>query len=235
MQPTHSVRADNRLLASLPEKDLTRFLTACETVELAFGAVLAEPNEPMRQVYFPTGCFISLMSKIDGQESLEVGLVGDEGMLGATLVLGVDTSPLHALVQGAGKALCMDTASFVRELEQMPELRRVLKRYLYAVIGQLAQTAACSHHHVVEARLARCLLMTQDRAHSNHFHVTHEFLAYMLGVRRVGVTTAAMALHNRQLIDYSRGDVIVLDRAGLEAASCSCYEADNATYERMMG
>jgi CRP-like cAMP-binding protein len=146
----------------------------------------------------------------------------------------MDISPMHAVVQGVGPALRMDAAVFVRELEQIAELRHVLKRYLYAVIGQLAQTAACSHFHVVEARLARCLLTTQDRAHSNQFHVTHEFLACMLGVRRVGITTAATALHNRKLINYSRGDVVILDRAGLEAASCGCYEADNATYARAM-
>lgn len=235
MQSVNTVHTANRLLESLPGKERQRFMAACEPVDLAFAEVLAEPNESLRHVYFPTGCFISMVSKIEGQASLEVGLVGDEGMLGVTLILGVDVSPLHALVQGAGRALRMDTASFVRELEQLPELRDVLKRYLYAVVGQLAQTAACSHFHVVEARLARCLLMTQDRAHSNQFHVTHEFLAYMLGVRRVGVTTAATALHNRQLINYSRGDVTILDRAGLEAASCGCYEADNAAYARMMG
>jgi len=234
MPSTTADFAGNRLLASLPHKDCQRFLASCQTVELAFAEILAEPNEIIRHVYFPTDCFISLVSRIEGQDSLEVGLVGNEGMLGVTLILGVETSPLHALVQGAGAALRMDTATFVSELEQAPELRRVLKRYLYAVIGQLAQTAACSHFHVVESRLARCLLMTQDRAHSNQFHVTHEFLAYMLGVRRVGITTAATALHNRNLINYSRGDVTILDRAGLEAASCGCYDADNATYARAM-
>lgn len=227
--------AANRLLASLPNKDRQRFLAGCERVELAFAEVLAEPNELIRHAYFPTGSFISLVSKIDGQSSLEVELVGDEGMLGITLILGVTVSPLHALVQGAGTALRMDAASFGRELEQTPELRRVLMRYLYTVMGQLAQTAACSHFHVVEARLARCLLMTQDRAHSNQFHVTHEFLASMLGVRRVGVTKAATSLHGRKLIDYSRGDVTILDRSGLEAASCECYQTDNAAYARIMG
>lgn len=227
--------AANRLLASLPNKDRQRFLAACEPVELAFAEILAAPNELIRHVYFPTGSFISLVSQIDGQNSLEVGLVGDEGMLGATLILGVDVAPLYALVQGAGTALRMDAASFARELEQTPELRRVLMRYLYTVTGQLAQTAACSHFHVVEARLARYLLMTQDRAHSDQFHITHEFLASMLGVRRVGVTKAATSLHGRKLINYSRGNVTILDRSGLEAVSCKCYQADNAAYARIMG
>lgn len=235
MLPAKLVQTANRLLAALPGKDRQRFLAGCEPVELGFAEVLAEPGEPIRHVYFPTRSFITLVEKIDGRASLEVGLVGDEGMLGSSLVLGVDVSPLHALVQGAGPALRMDAAIFVRELEQCPELQRVLKSYLYISMVQLAQTAACTHFHVVEARLARWLLMTQDRAHSNRFHITHEFLAYMLGVRRVGVTRAATSLHGKKLINYSRGDITILDRRGLKAASCGCYDSDNAVYARMMG
>ena len=235
MQPTKLAYAANRLLAALPSKDRQRFLAGCEPVELQFAEVLAEPGEPIRHVYFPTKSFVTLVEKIDGHASLEVGLVGDEGMLGSALALGVDVSPLHALVQGSGSALRMEAATFVHELKQCPELQRVLKSYLYISMLQLAQTAACTHFHVVEARLARWLLMTQDRAHSNRFHITHEFLAYMLGVRRVGVTRAATSLHNQKLINYSRGDITILDRRGLKAASCRCYETDNANYERMMG
>ena len=235
MQPTKLIPATNRLLAALPNKDRQRFLAGCEPVELAFADVLAEPGEPIRYVYFPTKSFITLVAKIDGHAHLEVGLVGDEGMLGSALTLGLDVSPLHALVQGSGQALRMDAARFVRELEQSPELQRVLKSYLYITMVQLAQTAACTHFHVVEARLARWFLMTQDRAHSNQFHVTHEFLAYMLGVRRVGVTRAATSLHNQKLINYSRGDITILDRRGLKAVSCGCYEMDNAIYARVMG
>ena len=227
--------AANRLLEALPESDLRRMLAGCETVEVAFADVLYTPGKRLSHVYFPTAGFISLIMPIDASASLEVGLVGNEGMFGIPLVLGVDVSPVRAVVQGAGSALRMDAPVFCRELDRSPALQREMDRYIFVHLNHLAQTAACTRFHVVEARLARWLLMTQDRAHAASFHVTQEFLALMLGVRRVGVTKAASALQKRRLIHYTRGDITVLNRRGLRDASCGCYDADRDSYDRVLG
>lgn len=155
-------------------------------------------------------------------------------MLGVSLLAGVTEAPLRALVQGAGPALRIEAGRFSRELKRNPVLRQTLIRYLYVLMSQLAQMAACTRFHVVEARLARWLLMTRDRARSNEFSLTQDFLAYMLGVRRAGVTRAARALQRRKLIRYSRGQMIILDRRGLARASCECYAAEGHIYERFL-
>jgi CRP-like cAMP-binding protein len=231
---TQRVPVVNRLLEALPSSDRRRMLAECETVELEFAEVLYTPRQRLSHVYFPVRSFISLIMAIDPAASLEVGLVGNEGMFGVPLVLGVDVSPLKAVVQGAGPALRMDAPAFCRELGRSQALQRETNRFIFVQMNQLAQTAACTRFHLVEARLARWLLMTQDRAHADNFHVTQEFLALMLGVRRVGVTKAASALQSRQLIQYKRGDITVLDRRGLRSAACGCYKADLESYDQIL-
>ena len=224
----------NQLLAGLPTADRQRLIGDVAPVDLTFSETLSKPGERIRHVYFPIDSFVSLIAPGEGRAQLEIGLVGNEGMLGVPLLLGVNVSPLRALVQGAGRAWRLKATTFLREVETSAGLRTALNRYLYVFLAQTLQSATCARFHPVESRLARWLLMTRDRAHSNQFHVTHEFLAYMLGVRRVGVTSAALALQRRKLIRYSRGDISVLDVRGLEAAACSCYEIDKKIYSRII-
>ena len=219
---------ENHLIERLPRNDRLRLLAICEPVQLELAEVLCEPGEPIRHVYFPTVGFISLVSLIVGSAGVEIGMVGREGMLGAQLALDAATAPARALVQGPGEAWRIGSAPFRKELVRSAALQRILKHYLYVVMAQLATSAACLRFHLVGPRLARWLLMSQDRAHSASFPVTQEFLGYMLGVRRVGITAAAGALQRRGLIEDRRGAMTVLDRNGLEAAACGCYAADRA-------
>ena len=220
----------NRLIELLPRKDRTRLLAQCESVELVLSEVLCERGQVTRDVYFPVEGFISLITSVDEHPALEVGMVGREGMVGAHMALGVARSPLRALVQGPGVAWRISGAAFARELAASTALQRLMSRYVHVLMNQLASSAACLRFHMIGPRLARWLLMSQDRAHADTFFVTHEFLAYMLGVRRVGITQAAGGLQTAGLIRYHRGEMQVLDRAGLEGAACSCYGADRETY-----
>ncbi len=215
--------ADNRLLAALTPREYARLAPGLEAVELTYGDVLYEPGEPLRQVYFPRTCLVSLLTLVEGHRALEVGLVGREGMIGGSLALGAQRSSVRALVQGTGGALRMTASRFLQEFKRCPALRRVLFQFTDSLMIQISQTAACNRFHMVEARLARWLLMTAERMDSAQFHLTHEFLADMLGVRREGVTVAASALQRRELIRYRRGNISILDRPGLEKVSCPCF------------
>ena len=224
MPAVNRVPVANYLLAAVPRKDCQRLLAGLEPVTLTYGEVLYEPGQPIRHVYFPNDSLVSLLTLADGHLALEVGMVGHEGMVGTPLSLGINVSAVRALVQGSGTAMRMTSAHFRKEFRRCPPLQRAVYRYLHTLMTQVTQTAACNRFHLVEARLARWLLMTRDRVRVNRFYLTQEFLAHMLGVRRVGVTKAASALQRRKLIRYSRGNITILDGSGLEAASCKCYQ-----------
>ena len=225
----------NRLIERLPRRARTRLLAKCEPVQLTRSQVLCEPGTPARYVYFPTDSIISLVSRVDAHPGLEVGMVGCEGMLGSQLVLGISTMPIRALVQGTGTSWRVSIAEFKAELATSAILKRQLDRYLYVLTAQMMAASGCLSFHLIGPRLARRLLMSQDRAHNNRFCITHDFLAHMLGVRRVSVTVAASHLKRLGLVTYHRGELTVLDRIGLEAAACSCYAADRAVYAEHLG
>ena len=212
----------NRVLAALPRKEYQRLAAELEPVAVVFGDRLYEPGGPMRHAYFPGNSVVSLISQIGPGKAAEVGLVGHEGMIGVPMALGIGNSSLLAVVQGTGTALRIKAANF-RKLCGMPGLQHEMFRFTHLLMSQVAQTAACNRFHVVDERLARWLLMTYDRVQSNDFKLTHEFLGHMLGVRRVAVTQSATALQKQKLISYSRGNITIQDRKGLEARACSCY------------
>jgi CRP-like cAMP-binding protein len=225
---------ENHLIELLPRKDQRHLRKISERVHLMRSEVLGKVGEPTRHVYFPVDGFISLVASISGKPVLEVGMIGREGMFGAHVTLMVPNQPLHAVVQGAGSAWRIAIHPFNNEVARHNSLHGVLDRYLYVLMNELASSAACVRFHQTTARLGRWLLLMQDRAHSNCFEVTHEFLAYMLGVRRVSITVAAGELQRRGLIEYTRGRVTVLSRGGLKTAACSCYAAGQRSYARVM-
>jgi CRP-like cAMP-binding protein len=213
----------NKILASLPRTDYHRFRGHLEEVQLAEGDILCNPGDKLQHVYFPTNSLISLLAVVDGHELFAVGLVGREGMTSVASALGSQVSPFRTLVLGSGGALRMLAKVFVHEFRDSAAVRQVVLDYVLSLTLQISQTSACNRYHVIEERLARWLLMTRDRLSSDHFHMTHETMGHLLGVRRVGLTNAAHALKLRGLIDYSRGAIDIVDGAGLQAAACSCY------------
>ena len=224
----------NRLISALPTQERSLFLEQSELVELKLHAVLVRAGEPAEHAYFPIDSFVSVVLPVEDAPQLGVGLVGNEGMFNTSLALGVNTSSFTGLVQGAGRAFRIHRSALQERLEEGPTLRSVLNFYIDVCASHLSQQAACMNYHTVEQRLARWLLMTRDRAHSTELFLTHEVLALMLGVRRESVTQAASLFQRRGLISYSRGYVMLLDEAGLEAVACRCYQTDLMVYERTL-
>ena len=215
----------NHLLAALSRQEYQRLQPDLEPVALVFGTILYEPGDVVQDVYFPNQGIISLLSTVEERSTLEVGMVGSEGMAGITVFLGARTSLNRALVQGAGTAMRMKAAVLRQQIKDKRPLPELLRHYTHSLLTQISQGAVCNRFHRVEKRLARWLLMSHDRLRSDEFRLTQEFLADMLGVRREGVVKAARVLQQRELISYVRGQIKILNRAGLEAASCQCYEA----------
>ena len=213
----------NRLLAALPRNEYKRLLPKLKTVSLILGEALYEPGDVIKYVYFPNDSIISLISELSETSWLEVGMVGNEGMAGLAVFMGVNSSSTRALVQGAGTAMRMSSAAVRTEASQLGNFHHLLHRYSHSLLTQVSQSSACNRFHFVDARLARWLLMTKDRLGVEEFPLTQEFLANMLGVRREGVSKAAGALQSGKLIRYSRGVITILNRRGLEAKSCKCY------------
>jgi CRP-like cAMP-binding protein len=230
-----STRVQNKLLSGLRRSDRLALVRRCEPVELVFGQILCETGEPLQHAHFPLTGIVSVLATTGDRPPLEMGLIGNEGMLGVTLALGVDTAPMLGVVQGNGSALRISRAHLRRELSASATLRHTLERYLYVVLSQLAISAACTHFHETAPRLARWLLMTHDRAHADRFHLTHAILADMMGVRRSSVSVAAAAMQRDKLIAYTRGEITVLDRRRLERSACACYAAEKADYARIFG
>jgi CRP-like cAMP-binding protein len=217
----------NRLLRALPLKEYGRVLPLLEHVSLSVAQVLYERGDKIEHVYFPMSGMISLLAIVDNARSTQVAVVGNEGVAGIPLFLGMDTSANCAIVQGAGVAFRMDATLFLKQSSK-GRLGHVLRRYTLSLLNQLSQTAACNHFHSLEARLAFQLLMTQDRMHADEFPLTQEFISNLLGIRREGVNIAAVGLRKRKLISYTRGHITILDRLGLEDFTCECYAILNA-------
>jgi CRP-like cAMP-binding protein len=224
------VSVPNHLLGALPRKDYQKLLPVLEQVKLAFGQILYDSHAQIRHVYFPVDCFVSMLTTVDAGRAAEVGLIGSEGMIGVPMALGVAVSPFRAVVQGGGTAMRLKTVDFRRNFSNSHALKREVFLFTHLLMIQIAQTAACNRFHVVTQRMARWILMTRDRVNSNEFRITQEFMALMLGVRRVGVSAAMCRLGERKLIAYRRGTITILDHEGLMAAACVCYKTVKDTY-----
>jgi CRP-like cAMP-binding protein len=226
--------ARNHLLAALPSTTYDALLPALEPLALNLKQILYAPNEPITHVYFPVDGVCSIVSLLENNIVIEVATVGHEGMVGIPVFLGAMHTPGQALVQVPGAAVRMEVQAFRQALEEYPHLGAVLQRYTQALFVQIAQSTACNRAHPVNERCARWLLMTADRMRRDQFSLTQEFLGQMLGVRRASVNVAARTLQQAGLIDYSRGQITILDRAGLESVACECYGIIKAEYDRLL-
>jgi CRP-like cAMP-binding protein len=224
----------NHLLASLPEKEWKRWEPMLEQVELPLGMVLYESGTSLSHVYFPTTAIVSLLYVMENGASAEIAVVGNEGIVGISLFMGGETTPSRAVVQSAGKGYRLSGERMKTEFSLASPVLHLLLRYTQALITQMAQTAVCNRHHSLDQQLCRWLLLSLDRLQSNELSMTQELIANMLGVRREGVTEAALKLQRAGLIKYSRGHIAVLDRAGLEARSCECYAVVKKEYDRLL-
>ena len=225
----------NKLLKALPSEEYGWLRPHFEPVELTLKMVLAEPGEPFRHVYFIESGVVSVVNTV-GEGTVEVGTIGNEGMAGLSVFLDADAATSKTFVQVPGHAKRINAEIFATQADERRGLRQILHRYTHAFLTQVAQTASCNRMHEVQERCARWLLMTHDRVEgSDSFPLTHEFLSFMLGVRRAGVTVAAGALQKAGLIRYTRGKITVLDRQGLEEASCECYGIVRAHFQRLIG
>lgn len=234
MPAKQAVFGSNRLLNLLTDNCRKNFINQCDLVSLNLGDLLCSPGDHIAHIYFPVEGIISWEKQIVGSPFLLVTLIGNEGMLSIGLMLDVNISPCRAVVQKSGFALRITVSAFMHQLEHNPALSLVLKNYVFVAYSQALQTAACNLYHQLENRLARLLLMLQDKSQSDELHITQELLAQMLGVRRVGVTKAAGSLQRQNLISYSRGNVIIHNANGLKALSCVCYQSDKLSYANIL-
>ena len=224
----------NHLLDALPADDYDRIASHLELVPMELGDVLYESGAKLRYVYFPTTSIISLLYVLEDGASAEIAVVGNEGILGISLFMGGETTPSRAVVQSAGHAFRLSAGLLKAEFSRFGPTMHLLLRYTQALITQMAKTAVCNRHHSVDQQLCRWLLLSLDRLASNELSMTQELIANMLGVRREGVTEAAGKLQDAGLIRYSRGRITVLDRPGLEARSCECYQVVKAEFDRLL-
>ena len=224
----------NHLLDALPAGDYERVASHLELIPMALGDVLYESGAKLRHVYFPTTSIVSLLYVMEDGASAEIAIVGNEGILGISLFMGGDTTPSRAIVQSAGHAFRLRAELLKNEFERFGPTMHLLLRYTQALLTQMAQTAVCNRHHSVDKQLCRWLLLSLDRLASNELSMTQELIANMLGVRREGVTEAAGKLQAAGLIRYHRGQITVLDRPGLEARSCECYQVVKTEFDRLL-